>query len=188
MRVSKLLVGVIPALFLTMGAAPMQEAAAAELVKFTIVGGDKIPASLTGKPGDAANGRKVAINRKLGNCLACHTLPAPEQQFHGVIGPDLRGVASRFSQGELRLRIVNSKILNPESFMPAFYRNTGLTRVLKKWKGKTILKAQQVEDVLAYMATLKEVSFGEAFAAARRMRKATFKWQDKMYNAKRKGE
>jgi len=157
-RVSKLLVGVIPVLFFTLGVAPMQDAASAELVKFTIVDGEKIPASLTGKPGDAAKGRKVVINRKLGNCLACHTLPAPEQQFHGVIGPDLRGVASRFSEGELRLRIVNSKILNPESFMPA------------------------------YMATLKEVSFGKAFAAARRMGKATFKWQDKMYHAKRKGE
>jgi sulfur-oxidizing protein SoxX len=166
----------------------MHEAASAELVKFTVVDGESIPTSLTGKPGDPVNGRKVAINRKLGNCLACHTLPAPEQQFHGVIGADLRGIASRYSQGELRLRIVNSKILNPESFMPAFYRNTGLTRVLKKWKGKTILKAQQVEDVLAYLATLKEVSFGEAFAAARKMGQSSFKWQDKMYNAKLKGE
>lgn len=188
MRVSNFLVGVLPVLFFTLAVAPTQNAVSAELVKFSIVDGDKIPASLTGKPGDPTNGRKVAINRKLGNCLACHTLPAPEQQFHGVIGPDLRGVASRYSQGELRLRIVNSKILNPESFMPAFYRNTGLTRVLKKWKGKTILKAQQVEDVLAYLTTLKEVSFGEAFAAARRMGKDSFEWEDKMYTSKRKGE
>lgn len=188
MRVSNLLYGVLPVLFLTLGVAPMQDAASAELVKFSIVDGEKIPASLTGKPGDPANGRKVSINRKLGNCLACHTLPAPEQQFHGVIGPDLRGVASRYSEGELRLRVVNSKIANPESFMPAFYRNAGLTRVLKKWRGKTILKAQQVEDVVAYLTTLKEVSFNEAFAVARRMGKATFKWRDKMYTSKRKGE
>jgi len=187
-RVSKLLIGVLPVLFLTLGQAPLQDVAAVELVKFTVVDGEKITASLTGKPGDPVNGRKVAINRKLGNCLACHTLPAPEQQFHGVLGPDLRGVASRYSVAELRLRVVNTKIINPDSFMPAFYRNTGLTRVLKKWKGKTILKAQQVEDVLAYMMTLKELSFGEAFAAARQAGKDAFEWEDNMYSSKLKGE
>ncbi len=187
MRVSKLIFGVLPVLLVGLGAASMP-AASAELVKFTVMGGESIAESLTGKSGDVANGRKVAINRKQGNCLACHSLPAPEQQFHGVIGPDLRGVASRYSQGELRLLIVNSKIANPDSFMPAFYRNTGLTRVLKKWRGKTILSAQQVEDVLAYLGTLTEMSFSEAFAAARRMGKTSFEWEDKMYSSTLKGE
>jgi sulfur-oxidizing protein SoxX len=127
---------------------------AAELVSFSIVG-DGIPKSLTGKPGDPAKGRKIAYNRKQGNCLACHKMPIPEQQFHGEIAPGLEGVADRISEAEMRLRIVNPKVINPDTFMPAFYRNTGFTRVLKKFKGKTILSAEQVEDLVAYMMTLK---------------------------------
>lgn len=115
----------------------------------------QIKQSLTGQPGDPANGRKVAINRKQGNCLACHTMPVPEQQYHGEIGPDLNGVAGRLSEGELRLRVVNAKAAIPGSFMPAFYRTDGLHRVLKGFQGKTILTAQQVEDVVAYLKTLK---------------------------------
>ena len=115
-----------------------------------------IPESLTGKPGDPAKGRQVAINRKLGNCLACHKMPIPEQQFHGEVGPDLNGVGSRYKVGELRLRVVNSKILNEGTIMPAFYRSDGYHRVLKNFKGKTIISAQEVEDVIAYLVTLKE--------------------------------
>lgn len=126
-----------------------------ELVKFMVDDETSIAQSLTGKPGDAAAGRKAAINRKQGNCLACHMMPIPEQPFHGEIAPDLAGIASRYSEGEIRLRIVDSKIINPDSFMPAFYRNTGFTRVLKKFKGKTILSAEQVEDIVAYLMTLK---------------------------------
>ncbi len=156
MRVLKLILGVLPVVCLTLGGTPIGGVAAAELVKYSVVENEKIPESLTGKPGDPVNGRKVAINRKLGNCLACHKMPVPEQQFHGEIGPDLRGVAKRYSVAELRLRIVNPKIANAETFMPAFYRNTELTRVMKKWQGKTILNAQQVEDVVAYLTTLKD--------------------------------
>ena len=130
-------------------------AQAEELVKFEIVGGESIDKSLTGQPGDPANGRKLAINRKLGNCLACHVLPIPEQPFHGDVGPDLSESGSNLSEGEIRLRVVNSKILNPDTIMPAFYRNDGFERVLKKFQGKTMLSAQQVEDVVAYVMTLK---------------------------------
>ncbi len=130
-------------------------AQAEELVKFEIVGGDRIDLSLTGQVGDPANGRKIAINRKLGNCLACHVLPIPEQPFHGEVGPDLSGVGGNLSEGEIRLRIVNPKVVNPDTIMPAFYRNDGFERVLKKFQGKTMLSAQQVEDVVAYMMTLK---------------------------------
>jgi sulfur-oxidizing protein SoxX len=105
--------------------------------------------------GDPANGRKIAINRKLGNCLACHVLPIPEQPFHGEVGPDLSGVGGNLSAGAIRLRIVNPKVVNPDTIMPAFYRNDGFERVLKKFQGKTMLSAQQVEDVVAYMMTLK---------------------------------
>ena len=128
---------------------------AADLVKYKIVK-NSIPQSLTGKKGDAKKGRRWVINRKLGNCLACHKMPIPEQPYHGVIAPDLRGVASRMTEGEIRLRVVNSKQINPDTIMPAFYRNTGFHRVMKKFKGKTILTAQQVEDIVAYLMTLKE--------------------------------
>lgn len=124
------------------------------MMKYMVKDG-AIAKSLTGKPGNVANGRKLAINRKQGNCLACHVMPIPEQPYHGKIGPELNGVASRLSEGEVRLRIVNPKVLNPESIMPAFYRKDGFHRVLKKFKGKTMLSAQQVEDLVAYTMTLK---------------------------------
>jgi sulfur-oxidizing protein SoxX len=110
---------------------------------------------LTGEPGDAVRGREVAINRKKGNCLACHKLPVPEQPFHGETGPDLAGIGGARSEGELRLRVVNPKVLNPDTMMPAFYRTEGLHRVMKDFDGKTILSAQEVEDVVAYLMTLK---------------------------------
>ena len=129
-------------------------AQAGETIKYKIVGG-AIPQSLTGKAGDPVNGRKVAINRKKGNCLACHVMPVPEQADHGEVGPPLNDVGSRFSAGEIRLRIVNPKVVNPDTIMPAFYRIHGLHRVQKKWKDKTIISAQDVEDIVAYLVTLK---------------------------------
>ena len=129
-------------------------ASAAEMVKFNIVD-ETIPASLTGKPGDAANGKKVVIGRKKGNCLACHVMPIPEEQFHGLTGPDLHGVGDRMDEAELRMRIVDPKIIDSDTMMPSFYRTADLHRVLKKFQGKTILSAQEVEDVVAYLMTLK---------------------------------
>jgi len=124
------------------------------LVKYQIKG-DTIAESLTGKAGDPVNGRKVAIHRKKGNCLACHVMPVPEQQFHGQVAPDLGGVAGRYSEGRLRLQVVNPKVINADTIMPAFYRLDGLHRVMKKFQGKTIMSAQDVEDVVAYLMTLK---------------------------------
>ena len=97
----------------------------------------------------------MAINRRQGNCLACHKLPIPEQPFHGEVGPDLSEVGGTYNAGELRLRIVDPKSLNPATIMPAFYKTEGLNRVAKKFQGKTILTAQQVEDIIAYLVTLK---------------------------------
>ncbi len=125
-----------------------------KMVKFMIKD-DAIAKSLTGKAGNAANGRKLAINRKKGNCLACHVMPIPEQPYHGNVGPSLMGVASRLSEGEVRLRLVNPKMLNPNTMMPAFYRKDGFTRVMKKFKGKTMLSASDIEDLVAYTMTLK---------------------------------
>ena len=144
-----------PAVALALGLVAGSGAGAEELIAYKIVDTERIDQSLTGAPGDAARGREVAINTKQGNCLACHKMPIPEQPFHGAVGPDISEVGSALSEGELRLRIVNAKVLNPDTIMPAFYRNDGFQRVMKKFQGKTILSAQQVEDVVAYLMTLK---------------------------------
>lgn len=124
-----------------------------EMANVNIVDGT-IPTSLTGKPGDPVTGRKVVINRKKGNCLACHQMPIPEQQFHGETGPDLSDVGARMSEAELRMRLVDPKVVNPDTMMPSFYK-TDLHRVLKSFQGKTVLDAQEVEDIIAYLKTLK---------------------------------
>jgi sulfur-oxidizing protein SoxX len=129
-------------------------ASAAGLVEYQI-NNDAIATSLTGKVGDPVNGKKLAINRKKGNCLACHSMPIPKQAFHGNIGPSLKGISNRYSEGELRLRIVNPKVLNSETIMPAFYKADGFNRVIKKFAGKTIISAQEVEDIVAYLMMLK---------------------------------
>ena len=125
-------------------------------VAFTEEG--SVAASLTGQSGDPAKGREWFAGRKLGNCLACHAnADLSEQQFHGEVGPPLDGVADRWSEEELRAIIVNSKmVFGDGTIMPSFYRDTGYNRVGKKFDGKTILSAQQVEDVIAYLMTLKE--------------------------------
>jgi sulfur-oxidizing protein SoxX len=126
------------------------------LLAYEIVDGASIPSSLTGKLGNPEEGRRIVINRQLGNCLTCHRMPIPEEPDHGDVGTDLRGAGARWSAGELRLRIVNPKIINPATMMPSFYRVEGLHRVAKAMEGKPILSAQQVEDVVAYLRTLTE--------------------------------
>ena len=112
---------------------------------------------LTSMPGDAASGKQTFINRTLGNCLACHEVTElSDHPFHGRVGPSLDGVADRYSEAELRAIIVDSKSVFEDTIMPAFYRTEGFNRVGKKFAGKPILQAQQVEDVLAYLKTLKE--------------------------------
>lgn len=118
--------------------------------------GDAVLESLTGVPGDPARGRAIVANRQLGLCLLCHAGPIPEERFQGNLAPDLAGSGSRLSEGQLRLRLVDASRLNPASIMPAYYRADGLTRVSKASLGKTLLAAQQIEDVVAFLLTLKE--------------------------------
>lgn len=125
-----------------------------KLVKY-VINDDAISKSLTGKVGNPENGRKLVINRKKGNCLACHMMPIYEQQFHGNVGPRLHGVGSRLTEGQIRLQIVNSKVLNENAIMPSFYVNSGFNRVLKKFKGKSLLTAAEIEDLVAYTVSLK---------------------------------
>lgn len=114
--------------------------------------------SLTGVPGDPAEGRKAVFTRSMGNCLACHmNSDIEEQPFHGEIGPPLDGVADRWTAEELRGIVANAKMMFEGTAMPAFYRDPSeAVRIGKDYEGKTILTAQQVEDVVAYLATLKE--------------------------------
>ncbi|MBT4952678.1 MAG: sulfur oxidation c-type cytochrome SoxX [Rhodobacteraceae bacterium] len=116
-----------------------------------------IGVTLTTQAGDPAAGRKVFMNRKQGNCLACHANEdMSDQSFHGEVGPALDGVADRWEAAELRGIVVNSKMMFEGTIMPAFYKDGGFERNLKKFQGKSILNAQQVEDVVAYLLTLKE--------------------------------
>ena len=132
-------------------------AASAEetLRPFTVVG-DAIPASLTGTVGDPARGRAIVLDRRLGACLLCHTGPFPEEKFQGTLAPDLSGAGSRWSEGQLRLRLVDATRLNPDTIMPPYYRVAGLARVGNAWRGKPILWAEQIEDVVAFLLTLPD--------------------------------
>jgi sulfur-oxidizing protein SoxX len=127
-------------------------------VNVVVTGGiATLPAPLTGKPGDAKEGAKVVTGRRLGNCLSCHEISAlREEEFHGDVGPPLDGVAGRWDTAALRMIVVNAKmVFGGETVMPAFYRTEGLNRVRPEFAGKPILTAQQVEDVVAFLATLK---------------------------------
>ena len=144
-------------------------AVTATLISTSVIAGDisptdvsfgdygEISASLTGVAGDPVAGKKVSTNRKLGNCLAGHVNDdASSQSFHGEVGPELNGAGSRWSEEELRGIVTNSKNTFEGTIMPAFYSTENGVRTLKKFVGKTILSAQQVEDVVAYILTLKE--------------------------------
>jgi sulfur-oxidizing protein SoxX len=120
------------------------------------VSGDVIPASLTGAKGDPGRGRAIVGNRQVGLCLLCHSGPFPDERFQGDLAPDLRGAGARLSEGQLRARMVDSGRINPATIMPAFYRTEGLNRVAPAYQGKTILTAEQIEDVVAFLGTLRD--------------------------------
>jgi sulfur-oxidizing protein SoxX len=118
------------------------------------VEGDAIRLSLSGAPGDAARGREIVLARDF-NCLLCHAVPEAGGRAMGNLAPPLNGVGARLSEGQLRLRIVDSLRVNRETIMPSYYRTAGLNRVAADWRGKPILTAQQVEDTVAYLVTLR---------------------------------
>ena len=95
------------------------------------------------------------VDRHVGLCLLCHSGPFPEQRFMGDLAPELSGVGARLSAAQIRLRIVDPGKLNPDTIMPAYYKTEGLQRVAPAFRGKTILTAQQIEDVVAFLVTLK---------------------------------
>jgi sulfur-oxidizing protein SoxX len=118
--------------------------------------GDSIETSLTGAPGDAARGRAIVLNRSVGLCLLCHSGPFPEERLQGNLAPDLKGAGARYSEGQLRLRIVDPSHANAATIMPAYFRTEGLARVAPAYRGKPILSAQQIEDVVAFLTTLRD--------------------------------
>ena len=145
----------IPLLAAGFAAFALPGAAAAQTLQPYVTVGDAIPDSLTGVPGDAARGRALVLNR-LSTCILCHSGPFPEEKFQGDLAPDLAGAGSRWSEGQLRLRIVDASRLNPATIMPSYYRIDGLQRVAPAWRGKPILSAGQIEDIVAYLATLRQ--------------------------------
>lgn len=144
----------IPLVALTLTAAPY--AMAQEALRPVVVEGDAISVSLTGAEGDAARGREIVANRLVGLCLLCHSGPFPETPLQGTLAPDLKGAGTRWSIGQLRLRMVDSNRIVPDTIMPAYYRVDHLARVAPSFRGKPVLTAAQIEDVVAFLATLKE--------------------------------
>ena len=129
-------------------------AAADALVPYKIVG-DGIPESLTGAPGDAAQGRKLALDRST-TCILCHSGPFPETRFQGDLAPDLSGSGTRWRVDQLRLRLVDASHFKADTIMPSYYRIDGLARVGRNWTDKPILNEAQIEDIVAYLATLRD--------------------------------
>ena len=117
--------------------------------------GDAIPTSLTGVAGDPLRGRAIVSNRRLGLCLLCHSGPFAEEPFQGDLAPSLAGAGARWSEGQLRLRMVDASKANPYTLMPAYFKTAGLTQVGAAWREKTILSAQQIEDVVAFLVSLQ---------------------------------
>jgi sulfur-oxidizing protein SoxX len=139
-------------------------AAAAEIAPGEVSFEDgAVAVSLTGTPGDPARGREVVGNKSLGNCVACHAnSDMSDIPFHGEIGPMLDGAGERWSEAELRGIVANAKMMFPDSMMPSFYKVDGFTRPGNAYTGEAaddsfgpLLTAQQIEDVVAYLSTLK---------------------------------
>lgn len=127
---------------------------ASPLLAQTFVG-DRIVESLSGHPGDVARGRALVVSRQEGLCILCHSGPFPEERFQGNLAPDLAVSAARLSSAQLRARIVDASRSNPDTIMPSYFRTDGLTRVAPQFADKTILTAQEIEDVVAFLVRLK---------------------------------
>jgi sulfur-oxidizing protein SoxX len=139
----------LASLLLAMAVPTMASAQAA------MVTGDAVVQSLTGSAGDPARGRAIIADRQKGFCLLCHGGPFPEEPLQGNLAPSLEGAGSRWNEGQLRLRLMDNKRVNPESIMPAYHRIEGLNRVGATWRDRPILNAAEIEDVLAFLMGLK---------------------------------
>lgn len=132
-------------------------AVADDVIRYRVVDG-AIMEPLTAEPGNPGRGRTIVRDMGRVTCLICHAMPIAEEPDHGGVGPPLSGVGARLSPGDIRLRIVDPKVLNPQSIMPSYYRIDGLNRVGAAYRGRTIYSPQEVEDVVAYLASLRETA------------------------------
>ena len=131
----------------------MQGAGAQSLAPYQVERGE-IPIPLAA-PGDSSRGRAIVLSRESGNCFLCHAFADAGGALAGNLGPPMTGVGARLGEGQLRLRVVDSARINPQSIMPAYYRIEGFNQVAPAYRGKPILSPQQVEDVVAYLVQLK---------------------------------
>jgi len=143
-------------LSLTIIAVAAEPVRAQETLRAFTIANDTIAAPLTGTQGDPARGRAIVTDRQLGLCLLCHSGPFPDERFQGNLAPNLAGAGRRWTEGQLRLRIVDAGRINPSTIMPAYYRVEGLERVAAAFRGRPILSAEQIEDVVAFLRTLQE--------------------------------
>lgn len=120
------------------------------------VRGDEIPNALAGRPGDPTNGAKLMADRHRSLCILCHAGPFSAPHTQGDIAPSLADVGGRLSAGQIRLRVANIKALNPESLMPAYLKVADRPDIAEAWRGKSILSPAEIEDIVAYLVTLKE--------------------------------
>ncbi len=128
--------------------------ARAEEPRAWIVVEDAIAVSLTGQPGDVERGKKLLENRQASLCVLCHSGPFATPQSQGNLAPNLSGVGKRLTLGQLRLRVVDSRLVNPDTIMPSYYRVESLVNVAPKFRGQALLSAEAIEDIVAYLATL----------------------------------
>ncbi len=117
--------------------------------------GDAVQTALSPNPGDPIKGRAIVTSRQTGLCILCHSGPFPEERFQGNLAPDLRLSVANLSVGQLRARLVDPARSNPNTIMPAYFRIDHLQRVAPQFAGKTVLTGQEIEDVLAYLLTIK---------------------------------
>lgn len=121
----------------------------------TIVG-DTIPVPLTEKIGSASEGARIFADREAGHCVLCHVVSSQDAEFQGNVGPDLSLIGDRLSPGQIRLRIVDYQALKPDVLMPSYYRTHGFRQVAEAYAGQTVLSAEEVEHLVAYLSSLKE--------------------------------
>jgi sulfur-oxidizing protein SoxX len=154
-RLPVLALGIVMVSMPLAGLAQSPAGAAPVLLQSIDIVGDAVPQALGSSRGDAVRGRAIVANRQVGLCLLCHTGPFPEERFQGNLAPSLAGAGGRLSEGQLRLRLIDARRINPASIMPAYYRIDGLNRVAPALQGQPLLSAGQIEDVVAFLITLK---------------------------------
>jgi L-cysteine S-thiosulfotransferase len=124
------------------------------LVGAPLAAGASLDRPLTASPGDPARGRAIVVDRQKGMCLLCHSGPFPDAPFQGNLAPSLAGSGARLSIGELRQRMVDGRVVNPDTIMPPYFGTEGLIR--PAGPDRPLLAAQEIEDVVAFLATLRE--------------------------------